>query len=621
MQAQTVTVWRQAEKNKVSKVGYVNKMDREGANHEKTLEMMREVLQANPVLLQLPVGSGPSFRGVVDLLELRTLEWRDREGRNCIVNEVKKEMLQEALEARQKLAEQLGDFDEDILQLLLEEKPIDADLLRRSIRRLTLQRKVVPILLGSSFKNRGVQPLLDSVVDFLPSPSQVEPPVAKQVSLPSEHSPRKKSRVKVSANSGEGEKSLTILPDVSAPLVCLAFKVVHHPHIGLLVYLRVYSGSLSEGGVLLNTNSGQKERAVRLLMVEADQTRPLRSISAGNICAVVGLKNTSTGDTLTLFQDKHYVQLSSIPSPPPVFFASLEPESSQQEKQLEEALALLQKEDPSFSISLQPDTQQLQVGGMGELHLEVLFDRLLKHYKVRAQMGKVRIAYKSHLASSFRVEERMEFTVGGANVSVEMEMQVEPLEGGSGIVVEFPTFQLEERKKRKKEEEKAELPEQVKEQLENGVVYSCEQGVEFGIPIVDIKVKIVSVRYPSFEQGSSQNIVQVACSRIFLKAARQVGVVLLEPKMEVEICVPESLFGSVVSDINTTRRGSIVEVREEADKSRTIVAEVPLKEMVGYSSIFRSITHGNGSYSMKLRHYGEVDAREYTQIVKEFQGY
>ena len=422
----------------------------------------------------------------------------------------------------------------------------------------------------------------------------------------------------------EGGK-LKIVPDPSLPLVAFAFKVVHDHHMGLIVYLRIYSGTLNEGSVLINCSNGEKERATRVMIIEADDTKSIKQAKCGNICAVMGLRHTSTGDTLTLNQDKLSIQLDGVSSPAPVFFASIEPETTQYEKPLEEALQFLQREDPSFGIGINKDTHQTQISGMGELHLDIIHDRLINHYKVPSKMGAIRIAYKSFLNSDVVVDQVFDFNVSGVSISIHLSLKLEPLERGDGIQIDYDLVpkEIEKKKKNKsKEEESSEIPEIIKEHIENGIVMGCEQGVEFGIPLTDLKVTINSIDYPHIEQSSNlNNIIQISAIKAVLKGARDVGVSILEPKMKVEIIVQDSLFGSVVSDINTSRRGSVEQIRDEGDKSKTILAEVPLKEMIGYSSIFRSITHGSGNYSMIFKNYGEVDSREYNNIIKTLQGW
>ncbi|KAK5576607.1 hypothetical protein RB653_007751 [Dictyostelium firmibasis] len=614
VQAQSVTVWNQAERYKVPRIAFINKMDREGASIDKTLNMMTDRLGANPLPIQWPLGTGQKFSSVIDLIEMNVISWIGEKGETIEISTLKDleenpEIIEQAKEKRSDLIQKLSDLDEEMLQLYLENDGDDSKItpkqIKEAIRRVTLSLKAVPVLYGTSLQNKGVQQLLDSVVDFLPSPTDREAPLAI---LPNLHD-ESKSKIDIPIKS-----------DTKGELVALAFKVVHDPRRGLIVYTRVYSGILKAGSTIYNSTRKLKERATKLLQVSASEMDDIQELKAGDIGAIIGLKNVSTGDTLVRdFEKAPKVILNGIKTPPPVFFCTLEVNSEGEIPELIEALTILQKEDPSFHYQVTED-QNILISGMGELHLEIIKDRLDNHFKVESRMGKMRVQYRgtiSHPSQSSFDDIDDELNQSSFNIQTSsgvktlfagIDMAIEPKENGTGneIIFNFDKEFLESF-------DKSTL-EKIKSSIKEGLESSFQRGLPIGFPVVDTKVTISGIKYHS-DSESPPLAYKMSSVKNFLALGENSEPVILEPLMRIEITVDEKYLGNVLSDLSRQRRGTILEVGMEKN-THVISAIVPLKEMIGYSTQLRSFTSGNASYTMEFSSYGKVSSSEKDKILK-----
>jgi len=576
VQPQSETVWRQADRYRVPRILYVNKMDRVGADFLRVVDMVRERLQAPAVPIQLPVGSEDSFQGVVDLVRMKSILYLDDLGTRSSETAIPPEMQDAVREYRERLLEAAAECDDGVMLKYLEGQPVPEADLKRAIRAGTLSGKLVPVLAGSSFRNKGVQPLLDAVVDYLPSPLDIG---AVQGTNP---------------RTGEVE---TRPVDEQAPFCALAFKIMTDPYVGKLTYFRVYSGTLRAGSYVFNATRGVRERVSRILLMHANHREDIPEATAGNVVAAVGLRETTTGDTLC--DEGAPIVLEPMQFPEPVISVAVEPKTKADSDKLSAALAKLAEEDPSFRVRFDPETGQTLISGMGELHLEIITDRLVREFKVEAHVGRPQVAYKETLRQPARGEGRFIRQTGGRGQYGHAVVEVEPLPRGSGFeFVDRITGGV--------------IPKEFIKPVEDGVREAMESGVLAGYPVVDVRVTLVDGSY--HEVDSSELAFKIAGSLAFKDAAQKAKPVLLEPVMKVEVTTPEAYMGDVLADLNA-RRGRIQSM-EQRQGLRVITALVPLAEMFGYATDLRSRTQGRAVYTMEFSHYEEVPASVAEEILK-----
>jgi elongation factor G len=593
VEPQSETVWRQADRYRVPRICFVNKMDRVGANLERTVEMLVSRLGAHPLVVQIPIGVESAFEGVIDVLTLETLHWTDERGTQLVRAPLGEShpLHDDALLAREALVEALAEVDDEVMGVFLEagSAGVGLDLLRAGLRRATIASVGVPVFCGSALKNRGVQPLLDAVVDFLPSPLDVPP---------------------IQAVRKSDGQLIERHPSPDEPFLALAFKVLHDPHRGPLVFFRVYSGQVRLKDALQNVTKDRKERPTKLLQVHANKTQEIEEVGVGNIAAAVGLRFAATGDTLVLAKDTE-VLLAGMQIPEPVIFRAIEAKSTADQPALTEALERLQREDPSFKIRVDPDSGQTLMGGMGELHLEVMVDRILREYKISASVGKPQVAYRESCASSVTRVMEYDREIGNKRHFARLVMTVGPRPRGSENNFENSLPAAKSRNEPPKL-----LPEMVAAARE-GVMDAFTRGPTLGYPVVDVAVRLMDGAF--VEGDSSAASFRAAASMGMMAALEEAGPVLLEPSMKVEVIVPEDYTGHVVSDLNG-RRGRVLGM-EPRGHFQVIDAEVPLAEMVGYATALRSATQGRATYTMRFSHYTEVPHDVEQDIVRRVRGY
>ena len=567
VEPQSETVWRQADRYGVPRICFINKMDRLGADFWRAVEMIRERLHANPVAVQVPIGVEAAFQGLVDLITGKALTYTDDLGTVVRSTEVPEELREEVALRRAQMLEQIVETDDALLEQYLEGEEIAPDALRRALRRATIQGRLVPVLCGAALRNKGVQPLLDAVVDYLPSPLDV-PPVR-------------------GAHPKTGEV-LERRPEENGPLTALVFKVVSDPYVGRLVYFRVYSGKVRSGQAVLNATRDCKERMGRILRMYANHREEVEEVHTGDIGAALGLKMTFTGETLCDLS--HPIVLEPISFPEPVISVAVEPKTQADQDKLTEALGRLAEEDPTFRVRVDENTGQTIISGMGELHLEVLLDRMVREFHVGAHVGKPQVAYRETITQ--RVEATGRFVRPGTVKPqfAEVTLEVEPLPKGGGLVFE------------NRLPEKA-WPPSVIAAVEAGVREAMESGMLAGYPLVDVKATLV--RAASEEEGASEQAFKVAGSMAFREAVRKAGPVLLEPMMKVEVVAPDAFTGDVLSDLNA-RRAQIERMELRSDGMRVVRALVPLARMFGYATDLRSATQGRGVFTLEFDHYAPV---------------
>jgi len=566
VEPQSETVWRQADKYNVPRICFVNKMDRTGASFERTLAMIIDRLGANPVPIQIPIGSESSYRGVVDVLEQKALTFGDKP--NDPVNEgpIPPELADEAARARQAAIEKIVEFDDALLERFFAEEEISVAELKAALRKATISGKLVPILNGSALKNKGVRPLLDAVVDYLPSPLDV-PPVT-------------------GTNPRTGEEEVR-RPDPKEPFAALAFKIVTDPFVGKLAFIRVYSGTLKTGSYAYNSSRDQRERVGRLVQLHANERKDVPEVKAGEIAAIVGPKGTVTGDTLC--DETKPIILEAITFPEPVIRVAIEPKTKQDQDKMGIALSKLMDEDPTFRVNSDTETGQTIIAGMGELHLEVLVDRLMREHRVDANVGRPQVAYRETITQSSKAREPFKRQTGGRGMYGDVELTAEPLPPGTGIQFEWKIVG-------------GTVPREYARPVEEGVREALEGGVIANYPMVDVKVSAVDGSY--HEVDSNEMAFKVAGSQTAKAALRKAGPQLLEPMMEVEVTTADEFLGDVMGDLNS-RRGQ-VEGMDPRGNAQVVRALVPLSEMFGYATDLRSMTQGRATYSMQFAHYQPV---------------
>ncbi|WP_035586554.1 elongation factor G [Hippea jasoniae] len=578
VEPQSETVWRQADKYHVPRIAFVNKMDRIGADFFNVVQEIDEKLNGNPLVIQLPIGSESNFVGVIDLIRMKAIIWdSDVLGAKFSIKDIPEELADQALEYRNKLIEKLADFDDEIMEKYLEGEDISEDKIVSAIRKATIKTQVTPVLCGSAFKNKGVQPLLDAVVDFLPSPLDI-PPVKG-----------------IDPKTGE---EIERKADENEPLSLLAFKIMSDPYVGKLTYFRVYSGTLKAGSYAYNSTKGKTERVGRLLRMHANKREDVDVVYAGDIAAAIGLKYTTTGDTLC--DEKNPIVLESMEFPEPVISVAVEPKTKADRDKLSNALQKLAEEDPTFRIRYDEETNQTIISGMGELHLEIIVDRLKREFKVGVNVGKPQVAYKESIKGKVKQEGKFVRQTGGHGQYGHVWIEIEPLERGKGF--EFVDKIVG-----------GVIPKEFIPAVEAGVKEAMESGIVAGYPVVDVRVTLFDGSY--HEVDSSDMAFKIAGSMAFREAAKKAKPYLLEPVMDVEVTTPEQYLGDVMGDINS-RRGKIKSMGEKGNL-KIIKAHIPLGEMFGYATVLRSITQGRGTYTMQFSHYEEVPKNIAEKIIKK----
>jgi elongation factor G len=614
VEAQSETVWRQAERYKVPRICFVNKLDRVGATLNRTVEMMGERLGAHPIVVMLPVGFEGAFEAVIDLVTMELVTWpladdETDKGRTFVRAPLSEDHPShaDAVLAREAMLESLADVDDAIMDRVLTEggEPLTVEEIRAGLRRATLSLRGFPILCGASLKNRGVQPLLDAVVHYLPSPLDMPPIEAELVK--------------------SGERVLR-RPDPEDPLLALAFKVVQDAHRGPIVLFRVYSGVLRVKDQILNVAKDKKERILKLLLVLAAKTEEIQEVGPGNIAAAVGLRFTTTGDTLILSKDKQLVVLPGMQIPDPVIFRSVEAKSAADQKDLEQALARIQSEDPSFRVYEDPDSGQTLMAGQGELHLEVIVNKLERDYRVKARVGKPQVAYRESITAAGSTQFEYDREVGGKRQYAKLTIELEPSERGSGNSVEnaLPVVEKgsgEGRGKSAGAGPRETLPPDCLAAALEGMADSLSRGPLLGYPVVDVRARLVAAQYVEGDSSAAsfRAAATMATNKAIESAGGGAGARLLEPVMSVEVVVPEEFVGNVHSDLNT-RRGRVLGLGQRGN-AQAIQAQVPLAEMVGYATSLRSVTQGRASHTMQFAAYSEVPSDLQKQIIEKVRGY
>jgi elongation factor G len=581
VQPQTETVWRQGDKYKVPRICFVNKMDKAGADFEHVIETIRKRLGARPVATQIPIGAEAKFKGVVDLIGMKAILWHDETmGAEYNEEEIPAELKKKAEAFHAQLVESIAENDDEILHKFLEGEEISADALRASLRKSTIALKVFPVVVGTAFKNKGVQPLLDAVVDYLPSPLDV----------PETHG----------LNPDNGEKIFRHADD-KQPFSALAFKIMADPFVGQLTFIRVYSGQLKTGDSVLNVRTTRTERIGRLLKMHANKREEISEILAGDICAAVGLKNVSTGDTIC--NEEHPIALESITFAVPVISVAVEPKTKADQEKMGMALARLAQEDPTFKVHTDPDSGQTIISGMGELHLEIIVDRMMREYKVEANVGKPQVAYRETIRRHAEAEGKYIRQTGGRGQYGHAKIYLDPQPPGTGY--EFVN-----------DVTGGSVPKEFIKPIDQGIQEALEGGILAGYPMVDVKATLYDGSYHDVD--SNEMAFKIAGSMAFKEAARKASPVLLEPVMAVEVVTPEDYAGTIMGDLSS-RRGRI-EGMEHRAGSQVIKAIVPLAEMFGYATHMRSSTQGRAEYSMHFARYEEAPRSVAEEIIAKVQG-
>ncbi|MCD6727036.1 MAG: elongation factor G [Solirubrobacteraceae bacterium] len=580
VEPQSETVWRQADKYGVPRIAYINKMDRIGADFDKGVKTMVDRLGAHPVPIQLPIGSESEFAGIIDLVEMKARTYLDDLGKEVSVTEIPDEHLDRAKAAREYLLDEVSHFDDGLVELILEDAEIPVERLKAAIRKATLEIALTPVLCGSSFKNKGVQPLLDAVVDYLPTPLDVPP---------------------VEGVDPKTEELVVRQPDDAEPFAALAFKIMADPFVGKLTYFRVYSGTLSSGSRILNVSTGRTERIGRILMMHANDREEVDEVYAGDIAAGVGIKQIVTGDTLCA-PDKP-IRLETIEFPEPVIKVAVEPKSKVDQEKMSVALGRLAEEDPTFQVATNEETGQTEISGMGELHLEVLVDRMRREFHVEANVGKPQVSYRETVrGTAQKVEGKFVRQTGGSGQYGVVYVDIEPAPGeGFDFVSAIKG---------------GAVPSEFIPAVEKGIEEAMTNGVKAGYPMVDIRITLVDGKY--HDTDSSEIAFKIAGSLAFQEAARRAKPVLLEPVFKVEVVTPDEFIGDVIGDLS--RRRGRLGGQEPRGNAVAITAEVPLGEMFGYATDLRSNTQGRATYTMQFEKYEEVPPSIAEKIVEHRTG-
>ncbi|OMC14767.1 translation elongation factor G [Mycolicibacter heraklionensis] len=586
VEPQSEQVWRQADKYDVPRICFVNKMDKLGADFYFTVRTIEERLGARPLVIQLPIGAENDFEGIVDLVEMKAKVWRGETklGETYETIDIPADLADKAEEYRTALLEAVAESDEALLEKYLGGEELSIEEIKAGIRKLTVTSELYPVLCGSAFKNKGVQPMLDAVIDYLPSPLDVE---SVQGHVP-----------------GKEDEVISRKPSIDEPFSALAFKIAVHPFFGKLTYVRVYSGKVESGAQVVNSTKGKKERLGKLFQMHSNKENPVESVSAGHIYAVIGLKDTTTGDTLC--DPNNQIVLESMTFPAPVIEVAIEPKTKSDQEKLSLAIQKLAEEDPTFKVHLDQETGQTVIGGMGELHLDILVDRMRREFKVEANVGKPQVAYKETIR---RKVEKVEYThkkqTGGSGQFAKVLIDLEPFTGEDGATYEFENKVTGGR-----------VPREYIPAVDAGAQDAMQYGVLAGYPLVNLKVTLIDGQYHDVD--SSEMAFKVAGSQALKKAAAAAQPVILEPIMAVEVTTPEDYMGDVIGDLNS-RRGQI-QAMEERSGARVVKAQVPLSEMFGYVGDLRSKTQGRANYSMVFDSYAEVPAQVAKEIIAKATG-
>ena len=586
VEPQSETVWRQADKYNVPRVCFVNKMDKLGADFYYTVSTIKDRLGAKPLVIQLPIGAESEFRGVVDLVEMKAYEWPDesKKGQDMTEVAIPADLQERAEEYRAQLIEDVAEATDELMEKYLEEGELSIDEIKAGIRKLTIASEAYPVICGSAFKNKGVQPMLNAVTDYLPSPLDVPAIEGHPV--------------------GDEETVLTREPRKDGPFAALAFKVATHPFFGSLTYVRVYSGTVKTGDQLVNTTNGRKERVGKLFQMHSNKENPVEEAFAGHIYAFIGLKETTTGDTLC--DPASPIVLESMSFPEPVIFVSIEPKTKGDQEKLGTAIQKLVKEDPTFAVNLDEETGQTTIGGMGELHLDVFVDRMKREFKVEANIGKPQVAYRETIR---RAVDKVDYThkkqTGGSGQFAKIQISIEPMEVEGDHVYEFVDSITGGR-----------VPREYIPSVSRGIEDAMQMGVLAGYPLVGIKATLIDGAYHDVD--SSEMAFKIAGSMALKEAVPRANPVLLEPVMDVEVRTPEEYMGDVIGDLNS-RRG-MIQSMEDASGVKVVKAAVPLSEMFGYIGDLRSKTQGRAVYSMQFHSYGEVPKNVADEIIQKVRG-
>ena len=577
VEPQSETVWRQADKYQVPRMIYVNKMDIMGADFYNVVEMVHDRLKANAVPIQLPIGKEDTFKGIIDLVEMNADIYYDDLGKDMRVEEIPEDMMELAQEYRTQLLDAAADLDDEIMMMVLEEEEVPADMLRAAIRRGTIDNKIVPVVCGTSYRNKGVQKLLDAIVDFMPSPLDI--PAIKGINPDTEE---------------EEERPA----DDNAPFAALAFKIMTDPYVGRLSFFRVYSGTIDAGSTVINANKKQRERFGRIVQMHANHREDITTVYSGDIAAAVGLKNTTTGDTLC--DDKAPIILESMEFPEPVIRVAIEPKTKAGQEKMGLALAKLAEEDPTFKTYTDEETGQTIIAGMGELHLEIIVDRLLREFKVEANIGKPQVSYKETITKPASVDCKYARQSGGKGQYGHVKINIEPNESGKGY--EFVNSVVG-----------GAIPKEYIPSVDAGIQGAMQAGILAGYEVVDVKVELYDGSY--HEVDSSEMAFKIAGSMAFKDAMAKAGPTLLEPIMKVTIVVPEEYMGDVMGDVSS-RRGQITSM-ETKNGAATVNSFIPLSNMFGYATDLRSKTQGRGNYSMEPSHFTEIPKNIQQEIINK----
>jgi len=570
VEPQSETVWRQADKYRVPRLAYVNKMDILGADFFNVIQMMKDRLRANAVPIQLPIGKEDHFEGIIDLVKMRAYYYMDDLGKNIEERDIPENMKELADEYRVKLLEAVADYDDELMMKYLEGEEISEEQLKKAIRKATINVGIIPVTCGSSYKNKGVQKLLDCIVDYMPSPLDV-PPVRG---------------IHPDSLNSEEQEELIRHSDDNEPLAALAFKIMSDPYVGKLAFFRVYSGVMNSGSYVLNSTKGKRERVGRILLMHANHREEVQTVYAGDIAAAVGLKYTTTGDTLC--DENHPIILESMEFPEPVINVAIEPKTKAGQEKMAIALQKLAEEDPTFKVFTDPETGQTLIAGMGELHLEIIVDRLMREFKVEANVGKPQVAYKETIRKSVKAEGKFVRQSGGRGQYGHCWIEIEPLETGGYEFINAIVGGV--------------IPKEYIPAVDAGIRDAMNTGVVAGYPVINVRVRLFDGSY--HEVDSSEMAFKIAGSMAFKEAMKKADPVLLEPIMKVEVTTPEEYMGDIIGDLNS-RRGRI-EGMEARSGAQVITAYVPLSEMFGYATELRSRSQGRAVYSMQFDHYSEV---------------
>ncbi|HZI98835.1 MAG TPA: elongation factor G [Actinomycetales bacterium] len=586
VEPQSETVWRQADKYDVPRICFVNKMDKLGADFYFTVRTITERLGAKPLVIQLPIGAESDFIGIVDLVYMRALTWRGDtdKGEAYTIEEIPADLAEKAAEYRHHLVETVAETDEHLLEKYLGGEDLTPEEIKGAIRKLTVASELYPVMCGSAFKNKGVQPMLDAVLDFLPSPLDVPPMVGHDVR--------------------DEEKEIVRKPDATEPFSALAFKVATHPFFGKLTYVRVYSGRVAAGSGVVNSTKGRKERIGKLFQMHSNKENPVDEAMAGHIYAMIGLKDTTTGDTLCDPSDQ--IVLESMTFPEPVISVAIEPKTKGDQEKLGTAIQKLAEEDPTFQVQLDEETGQTIIKGMGELHLDILVDRMRREFKVEANVGKPQVAYRETIRQSVvKIDYTHKKQTGGSGQFAKVQVTIEPMDTADGQMYEFVNKVTGGR-----------IPREYIPSVDKGIQDAMELGVIAGYPLVGVKATLLDGAYHDVD--SSEMAFKIAGSQVLKEAVRRADPALLEPMMAVEVRTPEDYMGDVIGDLNS-RRGQI-QAMEDASGAKVVRALVPLSEMFGYVGDLRSKTQGRAVYSMQFDSYAEVPRAVAEEIIKKIRG-